>query len=147
MRVEAESEIGGLMSLLKRENWFVYCIVTFFTSGLYTFALAYDLGLYEKGAWYTKWYNWVLGVILFIYPAILMFLILQIKLQIEVCKKLNVKGSCVYGLPYTWILCLIVPILGWSIFLVMLLHITYYPAVMIHKGEGEKLIKIKKEKV
>ena len=135
------------MSLLKRENWFVYCIVTFFTSGLYTLALAYDLGLYEKGAWYTKWYNWVLGVLFFIYPAVLMFLILQIKLQIEVCKRLNVKGSSIYGYPYAWILCLIVPILGWAIFFFFLLHITYYPAVMIYKGEGEKLIRTKSEKI
>lgn len=129
------------MSLLKKENWFIYCIVTFFTSGIYTLALAHDLGLYEKGAWYTKWYYWVIGALFLIYPAIVMFLVLQIKMQIEVCKRLNVKGSSIYGYPYAWILCLIVPILGWSIFLVMLLHITYYPAVMIYKGEGEKLLK------
>ena len=142
--MEAENKIGGLMSLLKRENWFIYCIVTFFTGGFYTLALASDLGLYEKGAWYTKWYNWVLGVFLFLYPAIVMFMVLQIKMQIEVCKRLNVKGNSIYGFPYAWILCLIVPILGWAIFLVMLIHITYYPVVMIHKGEGEKLILARK---
>jgi len=69
-----------------------------------------------------------------------MYIVFQMEMQIKICEKLNVKGHEIYSLPYHWILCLIVPILGWSIFIVMNLHITYYPAVMIHKGEGEKLL-------
>ena len=129
------------MSLLKQKNWFIYCLVTFFTSGLYTFALAYDLHLYDKKAWYTKWYVWFLGTLLFLSPAIIMFFVFKIKMQIKLCQKLHVKGSEIYALPYPWIVCLIVPILGWAIFLVLLLHITYYPAVMIYKGEGEQFLK------
>jgi hypothetical protein len=69
-----------------------------------------------------------------------MYFVFQIEMQIKICEKLNVKGKEIYALPYPWILCLIVPILGWSTFIVMLLHITYYPAVMIQKGEGEKVL-------
>jgi hypothetical protein len=112
----------------------------FFTSGLYTFALAYDLKLYEKDSWYTKWYYWLIGILFFIFPAVIMFLTFKIKMQIEICKKLNVKGSEIYALPYPWILCLIVPILGWSIFIVMLIHINYYPAVVIYNGDASKLL-------
>lgn len=128
------------MSLLKKENWFVYAFVMFVSQGLFTFVLAKDMELYEKDAWYTKWYFWVLGTVLFIYPVIVMYIVFQMQMQIKICEKLNVKGYEVYSLPYPWILCLIVPILGWSIFIVMNLHITYYPAVMIRKGEGEKLL-------
>lgn len=128
------------MSLLRKENWFVYVFVTLVGQGIFTFALAHDLGLYEKGAWYTKWYYWVLGTVFFIFPALIMFAVLSISLQIKICKALNVKGEEIYSLPYPWILSLIVPILGWSIFIVMIIHIYYYPAVCIYKGEGEKLL-------
>lgn len=128
------------MSLLRKENWFVYVFVTLAGQGIFTFALAHDLGLYEKGAWYTKWYYWVLGTVFFIFPALIMFAVLSISLQIKICKALNVKGEEIYSLPYPWILSLIVPILGWSIFIVMIIHIYYYPAVCIYKGEGEKLL-------
>ncbi len=125
------------MSLLKKENWLVYAFVMFVSQGLVTFVLAKDMGLYDKEAWYHKWYYWVLGTVLFIYPVVIMFFVFQIQMQIKICEKLNVKGFELYGKPYPWILSLIVPILGWSIFIVMLLHITYYPAVMIYKGEGD----------
>jgi len=128
------------MSLLRKENWFVYVIVTLLGQGVFTFALASDLGLYEKGAWYTKWYYWLLGIIFLVFPALIMLVVLNISLQIKICEKLNVKGSEIYSLPYPWIVSLIVPILGWSIFIVMLIHIYYYPAVTIYKGEGEKLL-------
>lgn len=128
------------MSLLRKENWFVYVIVTLLGQGIFTFALASDLGLYEKDAWYTKWYYWLLGIIFFVFPALIMLVVLNISLQIKICEKLNVKGSEIYSLPYPWIVSLIVPILGWSIFIVMLIHIYYYPAVSIYKGEGEKLL-------
>lgn len=127
------------MSLLRKENWFVYLFVTFISQGIFTFVLAHDLGLYEKDAWYHKWYYWVLGTVLFLYPALIMLIVFQISMQIKICKALKVKGEKYYAYPYLWILSLIVPILGWSLFLVMLLHIYYYPAVMIYQGEGEKL--------
>ena len=128
------------MSLLRKENWFVYVFVTFLSQGIFTFALANDLNLYEKDAWYHKWYYWVLGTIFFVFPALIMLVVFNITMQIKICEALNVKGKEIYSLPYPWILCLIVPILGWATFIVMLLHIYYYPAVCIYRGEGEKLI-------
>lgn len=128
------------MSLLRKENWFVYVFVTFFAQGIFTFALANDLNLYEKDAWYHKWYYWVIGTIFFVFPALIMLVVFNITMQIKICEALNVKGKEIYSLPYPWIVSLIVPILGWATFIVMLLHIYYYPAVCIYKGEGEKLI-------
>lgn len=122
------------MSLLKKENWFMYIILTFFTFGFFAFVIAKDLNLYEKGAWYTKWYYWFIGFLLMIYPGIIMLIVLNITMQIKICKYLSVPGSDYYAIPYTWLLCLIVPVIGWSTLIVMLLHIYYYPAVMIYKG-------------
>lgn len=126
------------MSLLKKENAWCYVLITLLSCGVFTFALASDMHLYEEDAWYKKWYTWFLGVLFLIFPAIIMLIVLNIKMQIEICKKLGVKGEKYYGYPYLWILCLIVPILGWSCFLVMLFHIYFYPAVMISQGFGEQ---------
>ncbi|MEI3499581.1 MAG: hypothetical protein V8Q71_03730 [Bacilli bacterium] len=41
-------------------------------------------------------------------------------------------------MPYSWILCLVVPIVGWTLLIVMLIYIYVWPIVMIYKGEGEK---------
>jgi uncharacterized membrane protein YhaH (DUF805 family) len=129
------------MSLLKRENWFLYVFLTFITCGAFSFVIASDLKLYEKDAWYSKWYYWVLGTVLFVYPALVMLIVFNVQMQIKICRALEVPGDRYYKYPYLWILSLIVPILGWSTFLVMLLHVYYYPAVMIYKGNGEKLCK------
>ena len=123
------------MSLLKKENWLAYLILTFLSCGFFSFVIAKDLNLYEKGAWYTKWYYWFIGIVLFIYPAIVVLIVLNISMQIKICKILNVPGEKYYGIPYTWLLFLIVPVIGWSSLIVMLIHIYYYPTVMIYKGE------------
>ena len=128
------------MNLLRKENWFVYVLITFIAQGIFTFVLANDLDLYDKDKWYCKWYWWGLGTIFFVFPALIMLVVLNISLQVKICEKLNVKGSEIYALPYPWILSLIVQIIGWSVFIVMLIHIYYYPAVSIYKGEGEKLL-------
>lgn len=127
------------MSLLKRENWWIYVLISFLSCGIFTFILATDMNLFEKDAWYSKWYYWVLGVAFFILPAIVMLIVLNIKMQCEICKKLHVTGEQYYGYPYLWLLSLIVPILGWATFIVMCLHVYFYPAIMIYQGEGEKL--------
>ena len=37
----------------------------------------------------------------------------------ETAKKLNVPGDEIYMTPYSWILCIIIPIIGWILLLVM----------------------------
>lgn len=126
------------MNLLKKDNCLVYVLLTFLTFGAYAFVIANDLDLYENDAWYTKWYYWILGALLLFIPDLIMLIVLNIEMQIKICLKLNVPGKEYYAIPYTWLLSLIIPLIGWSSFIVMLIHIYYYPAVMIYKGEGEK---------
>ena len=55
--------------LLKRHFWWLWLLLTIITGGISTLFLGYLLKVYEKDAWYTKWYYWVLGILLAFLPA------------------------------------------------------------------------------
>lgn len=128
------------MGLLKKENWGVCLILTLLTEGAFTFVLGYLLKVYDKNAWYANWRYWLIGCLLFFIPAVIMLTVFTIQITVEVAKKLEVPGSEIYGLPYPWILCLIIPIIGWVLFVVMLLYIEIWPIIMLKKGNGEGYI-------
>ena len=52
--------------------------------------------------------------------------------------KLNTPGKEVYLSTYIWLLYLIIPIIGWIIFLVQLVYLSVWPVIMIYKGNGDK---------
>lgn len=111
------------MKTLKKENAVIYLILNILTFGLYTFYIAYKLDLYDKNAWYSRWYYWVLGFVLGIIPGIVMLLVFSIKMGCLVSERLNVPGKEIYILPYPWIVCLIVPILGWTLFVILYVYV------------------------
>lgn len=111
------------MKTLKKENAIIYLFLNILTFGLYTFYIAYKLELYDKDAWYSRWYYWVLSFILGIIPGLVMFLVFSIKMGCLVSEKLNVPGKEIYTLPYSWIICLIVPILGWTLFVILYIYV------------------------
>lgn len=128
------------MFLIKKENWWLYLILNVLTLGLFSFVFAKVLKVYEKGAWYTNWSYWTLGVICGIFPALIMLLIFYIQTSIKICLKLNVAGKNIYALPYFWILFVIIPIVGWVLFVLMLVYILLAPSLKIMQGELEKSI-------
>ena len=105
-----------------KEHFIIYLILNILTLGLFTFYIAYKLNLYEKGAWYTRWYYCALGFILGIMPGLVMFFVFSIKIGCLVSSKLDLPGSEVYTLPYPWIVCLVVPILGWTLFIILYVY-------------------------
>ena len=111
------------MKTLEKKHSTIYLILNILTCGFFTFYIAYKLNLYDKDAWYSRWYYWVLGFILGIVPGLIMLLVFSIKMGCLVCKKLNVPGKEIYTLPYTWIVCLIVPILGWTLFVILYIYV------------------------
>lgn len=127
------------MELLKKENAWIWILLFFITGGASVFMLAALLGIYKKGTWYSKWYYWVLGIIT-VFPALIMIIVLYIYSLAKVCAKLKVSGSELYAFPYTWILCLIVPIIGWIFFIVMFLYLNIWHLVKLYQGNGEKLL-------
>lgn len=128
------------MSLLKKENWIVCLILNLITQGFFTFILAYFLNIYEKDAWYKKWQYWVFGALCLIFPAIVMLLVFTVQITVKVASKLEVPGKEIYDNPYTWVICLIVPVVGWIILMVMILYMELFTIVSLYKGNGEKYI-------
>lgn len=129
------------MSLLKKGNWLLYALVTILSIGGYTFYLAYEMDLFDQDEWYYKWEYWTFATLACILPAIIMLLVLNIQMAIKISVKFNTAYQKIYNTPYSWILCLIIPVLGWSTLIVMLIHVYLYPAVMIHAGVGDKYLK------
>ena len=128
------------MSLLKRDNWFVSLILMLCAGDIFAFILAYMLDLFDKDAWYCKWQYWVLGTVCLIFPVFIMFTVFEIQMLVKVAKKLKVPGDEIYAMPYSWILCIIVPVIGWILLLVMYIYLNIWIIVQLYKGEGEKSI-------
>lgn len=128
------------MNLLKKENWWVWLILLLFSSGASQIVLGAILELFDKNAWYTKWYIWVIGLILVI-PFCVMVYAFYIEITCKTAAKLNVKGSEYYLSPYIWIILLIIPIIGWIAFVILYLYINIAIIINLNNGKGEKYIK------
>lgn len=115
-------------------------IIIFFSWGTSTIVMGALLDVYDKDAWYTKWYYWVLGLVCFIFPFYVMMLVFMITISTKVAAKLDVPGRELYLSPYVWILCLIIPFIGWALLIVMSVYIMVWPIVMLYRGNGEKYI-------
>lgn len=128
------------MKILKQENWWIWLLLFFFSGGTSTIVLGALLDVYDKNAWYAKWYYWVLGFVCFVFPFYIMMVVFMLTISTKVAAKLNVPGSEVYLSPYVWILCLIIPFIGWALLVVMYLYITIWTIVMLYRGNGEQYI-------
>lgn len=117
-------------------NQFLYLILNVLTLGFFTFYVAYKLNLYEKDVWYSKWYYWVLAFLCGFLPGFILLLIFNIKMSCLVSSKLSVPGEEVYLYPYFWILCLVVPILGWSLFIVLYIYVHIWYVFLIKNWMG-----------
>lgn len=127
------------MSLLKKENWWIWLILFLLSSGSSQIVLGAMLNLFDRNAWYAKWYIWVIGIILII-PFPIMIYVLYIELTSKTAAKLEVKGSEYYLSPYIWIIMLIIPFIGWIGFITLYLYINIAILVNLKNGKGEKYI-------
>lgn len=127
------------MKILKKENWWIWLLLLLFSEGSSTLVLGALLDNYNKNAWYTKWYYWVIGLI-FIFPFFIMITVLNIQILSLTAAKLNVSGKELYLSPYIWLILLIIPILGWALFVVLYLYLEIDILIKLKNGEGEKYI-------
>ena len=125
------------MYILKRNNWFIVLIINILTLGLFSFYVAKKMNIYDKQAWYLNKYYWILGFLCGIFPGIIMFIIFYIEIGCEVCKKLSVPFDIIYGYPYFWIVSLIIPIIGWTLFIIMLIYVHSFYVIYLKRGNGE----------
>ena len=128
------------MSFLKKSNFIVSLLFSLGLNDIFILVLADELKLYDKNAWYMKWYYWVIGIICFFVPVLVMLMIFELQMLTAAAKKLNVAGSEIYATPYSWILLIIIPIIGWILLLVMYIYLNVWILVKLFKGEGEKYL-------
>lgn len=126
------------MKILKKENWWIWLLLMFFSGGSDVFSLGALLGCYNKDAWYAKGKNWLLGFLCLIFPGIIMIGIFHLQILCLSAAKLDVKGKEIYLSPYIWLLCLIIPFFGWIMFIVMFIYLHIYILIALHDGNGEK---------
>lgn len=108
---------------MKIKHPFLWFILSILTCNISILFLGKKLNLYSDGAWYTKWYYWVLGSLFGVLPAIIMLFVFIIQTNVKVCKIFNVGGKEIYTLPYVWIGLFIIPLIGWTLFIIMLFYI------------------------
>lgn len=128
------------MNLLKKQNGWIWIVLNIITCGLIIFLLGKKLNVYEKGAWYTNWHYWILGIVCGFAPGIIMFLIFNIQISIGVSEKLDVPGRNIYALPYLWILFVIIPIIGWVSFVILFIYTHIWYLISLFQGKGERYI-------
>ena len=129
------------MNILKRENWWKWLLLTLLSNGTSTLVLGALLGVFDKNAWYAKWHYWVIGLVLFVFPAVIMYIVFNIEILCKTCAKLNVPGKEYYLSPYLWIAAIIVPFIGWIAMIGALVYLEIYTLVALYQGNGEKYIK------
>lgn len=128
------------MSLLKKKNWWICLLLQIVSFGLFTFVLAHYLKVYDEDAWYQNWRYWFFAGICFVFPIFIVAIVFSIQITCEVAAKLSIPGEEIYNTPYSWILCIIIPVIGWSLLIVMYIYIMVWTIVMLAKGNGEKFI-------
>lgn len=128
------------MNLFKKENWWIWLLLLLFSNGSSTIVIGALLDCFDKKAWYTKWYIWVIGLIL-ILPFSIMITVLNIDITTKVASKLGIKGKDYYLSPYIWIILIIIPFFGWVAFAILYLYLNIAIIIKLYKGEGEKYIR------
>lgn len=127
------------MNLLKKENWWIWLILLIFSESTSTIVLGALLNVFDKKAWYTKWYIWIIGLVLII-PICVMIAAFNLEITSKTSAKLDVKGKEYYLSPYIWIILLIIPFIGWIFFITLYLYLNIAILIKLHDGNGEKYI-------
>lgn len=123
---------------LKRKDAVIYCVLNLITLGIFNLILAAIFDLYDEQAWYNKWPYWFFSALCLIFPVLVMFIVFIIQMTAKVAKSLDVTGSNIYYNPYSWILCLIIPFVGWVCFIVMFIYLLVFISVnLIRNSEVE----------
>lgn len=128
------------MDILKKQNYWIWILLTLFTLGSSNIVLGALLGVFNKKSWYANPKNWIIGLLCLIFPFFIMAIVFELQIVCLTNARLNTPGKELYLSPYIWLLCLIVPILGWIIFLVLIIYLHIWPIVMLYNGNGEKYI-------
>ena len=129
------------MKILKREDWWVWLLLTLFSQGSSTLVLGALLNVYKKDAWYANWKYWVFGILCLFFPFLVMIMVFTVQILCETAAKLEVPGHEYYLSPYLWILAAVVPVIGWMCIGFGILYLEVFTVISIYNGKGEKYTK------
>ena len=140
--------LGALLNVYEKEAWYyrwtkklpkwvtiglficigvVSLVSTLFFSYIFTYDSSYPNQLFTG----------LFSILLLLYMVISLTLaVFQIQILAQVNAKLKTPGSEIYLSPYIWILGIIIPIIGWSLLVVMYLYLQIWYLVMLYRGEG-----------
>ena len=127
------------MKILKKENWWIWLLLFLFSGGASMIVLGALLNLFNKKDWYANLKYWIIGFILII-PFSIMITAFNLEITSKTAAKLDVKGSEYYLSPYIWIILIIIPIIGWIIFITLVLYLNISILINLSKGKAEKYI-------
>lgn len=123
--------------MLNGINWSNILLILIIIPVFFIFSLANKLKIYDKNAWYNKWQYWTFGTICLIFPVFILGLVFYIQILTKVAKKLEVPGSEIYSLPYSWILCIVIPVVGWILLIVMYIYLITWTILKTNGGKYE----------
>lgn len=123
---------------LKRKDAVIYSILNIVTLGIFNLILAAIFDLYDENAWYNKWQYWFFSALCLIFPVMIMFIVFIVQMITNVANHLGVTGSNIYRSPYSWILCLIVPFVGWVCLVVMFIYLMVFISINLIKNSEVK---------
>lgn len=104
-------------------------ILIVFSDLVFIFKNVSKYNVYKKDAWYYKWQYWTIATLCLIFPVFIMAFVFLIQTLCGLASKLKVSGSTIYNTPYSWILCIIVPLVGWVLFIVMFIYINVFSII------------------
>ncbi|MBR1718269.1 MAG: hypothetical protein IJ715_03255 [Bacilli bacterium] len=113
----------------------IYCLVflAIFSDLVFIFKNAQKYNIFKEDAWYCKWQYWTIATLCFVFPVFIMAFVFLIQTLCGLANHYKVSGSTIYNMPYSWILSLIIPFVGWALFIVMLLYINIFSIIKAFK--------------
>lgn len=131
--------------LLKKKYWWMWLVLFLAMGSFDKLFLSYLLGNYEEDAWYMKGRYWIIGILFFFFPFMVMLGVFLVDMTSKAAAKLEVPGKEIYLSPFIWLLCLIVPVIGWIAFIVLLFYLDIAILVELALGKGEKYLEIEEK--
>lgn len=134
--------LGALLNVYKKEAWYSQTKSWLLGIGGAAFLgviLSFS-GISFVDGLSTETMVLILAIMFALIPAFLMAVVFSVQITATIAATLDAPGRELYLSPYTWMLLVIVPIIGWILLIVMLIYIYVWNLVMLARGMGERYI-------
>ena len=116
-----------------KKNIIISLLMMIFIPIIPVIAISSEMNLLDKDAWYYKWQYWFFATVCFLLPVIVLVIIFLIEQLVKIASKLKIAGSDLYITPYFWILCVVIPVIGWILLLVTYIYLILNVTIELNK--------------